>query len=90
MVDHDALVLGAAHGFEHFFLAQGVGHGGDLGARNEDLLGEGVAELEDAVDHLALVLFEQGMGLGAADHRLELFFRHAVGHALFGNFERGE
>ncbi len=57
-----------------------------LGARHHHLLREGVAELEDGVDHLALVILDEVVGLGEVDHLAQLGLRgeRALAVALAG------
>ena len=69
-------------------LAQGLGalDVDDVGARHHHLAHGGVAELEDRVDHLALVGLDQARGLGEVDHlaQLGLGGERALGEALAG------
>ena len=46
-----------------------------LRARHHHLLREGVPELEDGVDHLALVILDEVVGLGQVDHLAKLGLR---------------
>ena len=85
VVDRDAREAGAQDQLQHL-LERGLQGDGHLGVRpgHHDLAQDGVAELEDRVDHLPLFLFDDVVPLGLVDHRLDLVLGHdrAVFQAL--------
>ena len=75
MIDGDAAKAGLAHGGQHVGDRLVVLAHGGVHARHHDLAGNGVAQVEDLVDH-ALFLVEQVVLL--RDHVLDLFFRDVL------------
>ena len=69
VVDGDAAVAGAPHGGQDLGERRGVLHGGHVNAGDHDLAGDGVAQVNDLVDHGLLLV---GQLLGIRDHVLEL------------------
>lgn len=69
VVDGDAAIAGAAHGGQDLGERRGVLHGGHVNAGDHDLAGDGVAQINDLVDHGLLLVGEL---LGVRDHVLEL------------------
>ena len=82
MVDGDAAVAGAAHDRQDVVQRRGVLDGGHVDARDHDLAGNGVAEVDDVVDHGLLLVGEL---LGVGDHVLDLLFRDLL--ALIGRLD---
>lgn len=75
VIDGDAAEAGLAHGGQHVGDRLVVLAHGGVHARHHDLAGNGVAQVEDLVDH-ALFLVEQVVLL--RDHVLDLFFRDVL------------
>lgn len=75
VIDGDAAKAGLAHGGQHVGDRLVVLAHGGVHARHHDLAGNGVAQVEDLVDH-ALFLVEQVVLL--RDHVLDLFFRDVL------------
>ena len=75
VIDRDAAKAGLAHGGQHVGDRLVVLAHGGVHARHHDLAGNGVAQVEDLVDH-ALFLVEQVVLL--RDHVLDLFFRDVL------------
>ena len=75
VIDGDAAKAGLAHGGQHVGDRLVVLAHGGIHARHHDLTGNGVAQVEDLVDH-ALFLVEQVVLL--RDHVLDLFLRDVL------------
>ncbi len=75
VIDGDAAKAGLAHGRQHVGDRLVVLAHGGVHARHHDLAGNGVAQVEDLVNH-ALFLVEQVVLL--RDHVLDLFFRDVL------------
>ena len=75
VIDGDAAKAGLAHGGQHVGDRLVVLAHGGVHARHHDLAGNGVAQVEDLVDH-ALFLVEQVVLL--RDHVLDLFLRNVL------------
>ncbi len=76
VVDRDAREAGAQDQLEHLLERGLEGHGDHVGPGHHDLAQDGVAELEDRVDHLPLFLFDDVVPLGLVDHGLDLVLGH--------------
>ena len=71
-VDGDAAVAGAAHDGEHLVERGVLAHGAHVHARHHDLAGDGVAQVDDLVNHRLLLVGEL---VGVRDHVLDLVLR---------------